>query len=156
MNLLLPPPIKEQIEDHATTAYPEECCGIMIGDIPDDFGSLEANVEIFEIRRLDNSWENPYMGKKTRYQMDPHQFMKIEKELSGTGRGVLGIYHSHPDVAAWPSPFDLDHAWPAYAYLILSIKKGSVADSRIWQLVEEGRSFEEGLIIVPAGKVLSK
>ena len=55
----------------------------------------------------------------------------------------MGTYHSHPDVAARPSGYDLEHAWPWYRYLILSIVEGVVREERVWELRSDRSSFIE-------------
>ena len=142
MKVGLPPQIRETLESHAREAYPEECCGLLIGEIPRDFGGNDDALVISETRRLDNTWET--RAKNRRYRIDSLAFARIEREFSGSGRGVLGIYHSHPDHAAWPSPFDLDNAWPSFAYVIVSVRDGKTADSRVWRLTPDRRSFKEG------------
>ena len=59
---------------------------------------------------------------------------------------VLGFYHSHPDVEASPSQFDLDHAWPFYAYVILSVKKGKTKKMTCWKLSKAVAAFTDYLI----------
>ena len=145
MKLILPAPIRERIEEHAASAYPEECCGAIIGEVPADFGSPEDELLITHARGLGNAWEN---GPRTnRYQVDAREFLRVEKEFADSSEAILGIYHSHPDAPAWPSPFDLDRAWPAYAYLILSVRKGKVCGARVWRLSADARSFEEGEVL---------
>jgi proteasome lid subunit RPN8/RPN11 len=55
---------------------------------------------------------------------------------------VIGFYHSHPDHPAVPSQFDLDHAWPVYSYLIVSVIQGQSAELTSWELVEDRSRFE--------------
>ena len=59
---------------------------------------------------------------------------------------VLGIYHSHPDVAARPSQFDLDHAWPDFSYLIVSVVKGKAVESNSWRLRDDRSAFDQEAI----------
>ena len=40
------------------------------------------------------------------------------------GGELLGFYHSHPDHPARPSQYDLDHAWPFFSYVIVSVREG--------------------------------
>ncbi|MEK7657231.1 MAG: M67 family metallopeptidase [Elusimicrobiota bacterium] len=151
MKLLLPRAVRESIEAHAASAYPEECCGAMVGEVPADFGSPEDGLLIAHARGLGNAWEN---GPRTnRYQVDAREFLRVEKEFADSSEAILGIYHSHPDAPAWPSPFDLDRAWPAYAYLILSVLKGKVCGARVWRLSADGRSFIEGEVKPVADEV---
>jgi len=61
------------------------------------------------------------------------------------GRGeLLGFYHSHPDHPARPSQYDLDHAWPNFAYIIVAVAQGAAADMTVWFLKEDRSSFDEG------------
>ena len=43
------------------------------------------------------------------------QFNNSLPAFSGLGIDVVGVYHSHPDVAARPSRSDLESAWPWYS-----------------------------------------
>ena len=142
MKLKLNKDVETDLRAHAKETYPHECCGLLIGEIPDNFGSAEQSLIADESRRLDNTWETETKGR--RYKIESDIFVKLEKEFAGSTRGVLGIYHSHPNHAAWPSPFDLDHAWPSYAYLIISVREGKDREGRVWLLSEDRNSFVEG------------
>jgi proteasome lid subunit RPN8/RPN11 len=50
---------------------------------------------------------------------------------------IIGFYHSHPDCAAEPSDYDTRHALPVYSYVIVSVRKGKVADCKSWELDPE-------------------
>ena len=63
------------------------------------------------------------------------------RELGGE---LLGFYHSHPDHPARPSQFDLDHAWPTFAYVIVAVAPGAAGDMTVWFLKDDRSSFEEG------------
>lgn len=128
------------------SAYPEEGCGLLIGPVPDDFHAPGRAVAVDEVRPLANGWDSS--AKTNRYLLDPRILEKIEAELTGTGRGVVGFFHSHPDAPAWPSPFDLLMAWPCVSYWIVRVDQGRIADSRSWQRTEDGRSFIEEEIVL--------
>ena len=57
---------------------------------------------------------------------------------------LLGFYHSHPDHPARPSQYDLDHAWPTFAYVIVAVAAGRAGDMTAWWLKDDRSSFEEG------------
>ena len=80
---------------------------------------------------------------RNRYLIDPLAYIKIERDADKRGLQVLGIYHSHPDVAARPSQFDLDHAWPNFSYLIVSVVKGKAVESNSWLLREDRSLFDQ-------------
>lgn len=80
---------------------------------------------------------------RNRYLIDPLAYMKIERDADKRGLQVLGIYHSHPDVAARPSQFDLDHALPVFSYLIVSVCKGKAVETNSWLLREDRSQFDQ-------------
>ena len=127
-------------------AFPEEGCGLLIGPIPDDFDKPGRALAVDEARPLPNGWDAS--AKTNRYLIDPKVLARVEAELSGTGRGVVGFFHSHPQVPAWPSPFDLTMAMPCCSYWILQVRDGKSVDSRSWQRTEDGRSFIEEEILL--------
>lgn len=141
MSLRVTGEVSDGVRKAALAAYPEECCGILIGAVAGDFDKPDRAVDADEIAPLPNGWESA--GRTHRYAIDPKTIVAIEKRLSGTQRSIVGYYHSHPDVPAWPSPFDLLRAWPCYSYWILSVVKGKVASSRSWMRSEDGNSFFE-------------
>lgn len=148
MSIEIAPAVAEQVLAAAQSAYPEECCGFLIGPVPDGFEKPGRLVRVEEARPLANGWEAP--ARDRRYQIDPKAYAATERELSGTGRGIVGFYHSHPDVPAWPSPFDLERAWPCYSYWIVSVRQGKAEGSRSWMRSEDGHSFIEEEIMTPA------
>ncbi len=127
-------------------AYPDEGCGLLIGPVPAGFDKPGRAVLVDEARALANGWDSS--AKTNRYLIDPRALARIEDELSGSGRGVVGFFHSHPDAPAWPSPFDLMMAWPCLSYWIVRVEQGRIADSRSWQRTEDGRSFVEEEIVL--------
>jgi len=146
MSLKVPTPLVKQVISAAEKAFPEECCGFLLGPVPNDFSNPKRAVVVDETRPLPNGWE---AGARThRYQIDPRIFAKTEAELSGTGRGIVGLYHSHPSVPAWPSPFDLMMAWPCFSYWIVSVQEGKAAASRSWMRSEDGENFIEEEIVI--------
>lgn len=127
-------------------AYPDEGCGLLLGPVPDAFDRPGRPLFVDEVRALPNGWDAS--AKTNRYLIDPRLLAKVENELSGTGRGVVGFYHSHPDHPAWPSPFDLMMAWPCLSYWIVRVDAGKAVDGRSWQRTEDGRSFIEEEIVL--------
>ena len=44
-----------------------------------------------------------------------------EIEAEKLGLSIISIVHSHPDHPDRPSEFDLNHAWPGFSYIIISV-----------------------------------
>jgi proteasome lid subunit RPN8/RPN11 len=133
--------LEQIVVETCEKAYPEEGCGLLIGPVPDAFEVMGRAVVVDEARPLPNGWDAS--AKTNKYLIDPRLLAKVEAELSGSGRGVIGFFHSHPNVPAWPSPFDLMMAWPCLSYWIVRVQDGKAADSRSWQRTEDSRSFIE-------------
>ncbi len=139
MSLQVTRALEQIVVETCEKAYPDEGCGLLIGKVPDGIDKIGRAVVVDEARPLPNGWDSS--AKTNRYLIDPRALAKIEDEMSGSGRGVVGFFHSHPNAPAWPSPFDLMMAWPCLSYWIVRVEQGKSADSRSWQRTEDSRSF---------------
>jgi proteasome lid subunit RPN8/RPN11 len=119
------------IRRHGEETYPHECCGALIGA-----GGLVTHAE-----PLPNTTEE---GPRRRFLVRPADYRLAEQRASERGGELLGFYHSHPDHPARPSQFDLDHAWPTFAYVIVAVASGRAGDMTVWFLKEDRSSFDEG------------
>ncbi len=130
------------IRRHLVAAYPAEGCGFLVGNRrPNDEVVISHQLPV-DNRRVGNEAE------RTRYLISPDDFRRAEREAAADGLHVVGVYHSHPDVAAQPSSYDREHAWPWYRYLIVSVVGGVAKDERAWELTEDRDSFVEHAINV--------
>jgi proteasome lid subunit RPN8/RPN11 len=119
--------------EHAEKTYPSECCGLLIG--------LDG-----EERRVVESrpCQNASLNKAhARYKINPLTILETEKELAGTEKVIIGIYHSHPDYPASPSKIDFRYAWPWYSYLIVSVKRGRFEEATSWRLAADMNRFRK-------------
>ncbi len=119
------------IRRHGEETYPHECCGALIGT-----GRVTA-VAV----PLPNTTEE---GPRRRFLVRPSDYRMAEARASELGGELLGFYHSHPDHPARPSQFDLDHAWPNFAYVIVAVASGKARAMTVWYLKEDRSSFDEG------------
>ena len=143
MTLALRGPETAEVHAHLLRAYPEEGCGVLLGRELDGRRLIERVVG-FENQREDS--------RHNRYLISPEQFLAAEMQGRELGLDVLGFFHSHPDHPARPSTFDLEHAWPYYSYLIVSVLAGRVADWRSWRLAEDRSQFEPEPLELSAGE----
>lgn len=132
-----------QIRAHVETGYPAEACGIFLGHEAEGIKIVER------LRLVDNRWADP-AEQTHRFLIPPEEVLAAEREATAAGLEILGFFHSHPDHPARPSNFDREHAWPWYAYLIVSVENGRATDWRVWELTEDRSAFvERRLEIVP-------
>jgi proteasome lid subunit RPN8/RPN11 len=67
----------------------------------------------------------------------------VEAEAARLGQQLLGFYHSHPDHPARPSQYDLDHAFPFFWYVIVSIQQARPEKMTVWLLADDRSQFHE-------------
>ncbi|MHC5072683.1 MAG: Mov34/MPN/PAD-1 family protein, partial [Planctomycetota bacterium] len=67
-----------------------------------------------------------------RFEMDPVEFARRERELREAGLSICGFFHSHPDGPATPSPADVATAWPRHVQLILGMRGGKGSRLTAW------------------------
>lgn len=126
-----------KIRVHAMEAYPEECCGILVGT------GGEAGKEVFDVVRIGNAREE---NRTRRFLITPEEYSRAEAAAAAGGLGVMGFYHSHPDHPARPSQFDLEHAWPWCSYVIVAVEERIPAAVKSWVLKEDRSGFDEEII----------
>ena len=119
------------IRAHGRETYPHECCGALVG----------RNGIVTDVLALPNTTEE---GPRRRFLVRPSDYREAERRASELGAELVGFYHSHPDHPARPSQYDLDHAWPTFAYIIVSVAAGTDQDMTVWFLKDDRSSFEEG------------
>jgi proteasome lid subunit RPN8/RPN11 len=130
----IPRSLLEKMLEHLIRAYPEEGCGLLVGRVVNGVRVVEKVVPM----------RNAFNGtKRTRYSMDPLEYMAVEREEAQRGRIIIGVFHSHPDYPAIPSAYDLEHAFPEFTYVIASISGREVKGLAAWRLNEVLRRFEQ-------------
>ena len=136
---------RDEIEAHGERDYPYECCGLLLGSFGTDGLTLVAR-----IYPISNAREE--QAKRNRFLILPEELMRGERYAKAKGLDVVGFYHSHPDHPAVPSQYDLEHAWPLYSYVVISISAGVAQDFRSWKMEPDRSRFieEEICLSVPA------
>ena len=142
--LLLDQPHVDAINAHGEQDYPYECCGLLIGRFLGD-----GRKEVVETYPISNAREEE--AKRNRFLIRPEELLAGERAAMKKGLDVVGFYHSHPDEPAVPSGYDLDHAWPIYSYIVVSVQKGDARDLRSWEMEDDRSKFNPEQTSTPAG-----
>ncbi len=121
-------PAFEAIEAHGSEGYPDEICGLMLGN----------DHVVTDVRRARNIIVE---RSRDRYEIDPLDQIRIQREADAAGLDVIGYYHSHPDHPAQASRFDTERAWAGYVYVIVSIEKGKPVDANAFVADADGGPF---------------
>ena len=70
-----------------------------------------------------------------RYNIDPKELIRIQREGRERGEDIIGFYHSHPDHPAQWSQTDLAEAhWFGCSYVITSVEKGKAVLTNSFEL----------------------
>ena len=132
--IILPSEWEKSIRIEGENAYPNECCGIMIGDIDEDGVKRVRQLEPIRNAREDGEQYH-------RFLITPEDMLRAEKTARTAKMDVIGFYHSHPDHPAVPSGYDKDHALPFYSYVIISVEKGKAKELTSWELTADRTNF---------------
>ena len=121
----------DAIVAHARESLPGECCGLLIGTpLRIDSAQPARNLE----------------SGTTRFLIDPRDHFAAVHAARESRRFVVGVYHSHPNTPATPSPADRAEAsYDDYVYLIVSLAT-EPPDARLYRL--EDRVFIEEPLLV--------
>ncbi|MDX2216108.1 MAG: M67 family metallopeptidase [Oculatellaceae cyanobacterium bins.114] len=134
----------QQIQAHAEGTYPDECCGLLLGQGLPDEPDTRIVVEVWQTQNAwsdevarelsDSKSEHGSLSKSRRYWIDPKQMLAGQRYARDRHLTIIGIYHSHPDHAAVPSECDRVLAWSDYSYLIVSVCQGCAQNLLSWRL----------------------
>lgn len=121
----------EAIQAHGAEGYPHEICGIMVGP--------RGDRTVTEVKRARNIVSD---RAHDRYEIDPRDHMRIQRDADAAGLDIVGYYHSHPDHPAQASRFDTERAWAGYVYLIVAIHSGEPVDANAFIADKDGGPFQ--------------
>jgi proteasome lid subunit RPN8/RPN11 len=136
-----------RIRGEAEAAWPEECCGLLVGrDGRDGGGGVTVsrlvpspNVADGEARR----------SKEDRFEIEPKVRFDLMRQLTGSGERIVGHYHSHPGRPARPSGHDVEMAFePELVWLIVGIEGGRAGEITAWRLNRESRAVQAVKLVI--------
>jgi len=134
----------KEIGRQGARAYPNECCGALLG-----VAGADGTKVCRALLPLDNRREGE--AARTRFLVTADDFRWAEKQARQQGLEIIGFYHSHPDHPARPSEFDREHALPWYSYVVVRVVRvarradgqagGEPQESTSWVLAEDRSQF---------------
>ncbi len=102
-----------KLREEAANAAPEECCGLLLGQVSAGGVCIEKAAPA----------QNIADDRLTRFEIDPAALLAAHKAARAGGPQIVGYYHSHPTGHPVPSATDCEHA---------------SGDARIWAIVAGG------------------
>ncbi len=141
VEVALPASIARAIVDHARAEYPNEMCGLVVGDRPAAEGGRALRWEPAR-----NKAASPY-----RYEIDPADLLRLTLETEAADEVFWAIVHSHVRSPARPSPTDVGLAfYPDALYVLVSLGEDEAdpvtgqPSVRAWRILD-GAVHEVGL-----------
>jgi proteasome lid subunit RPN8/RPN11 len=126
--LLLPDALRAQILQEARAAFPKECCGLIEGTRDGNAIRVKA---LHATRNL--------ATRDDRFEIDPAQQFRLMRSLRGTGRAIIGCYHSHPNGRATPS--EHDQGFEAGFVWLIAALDGTANEAALAAFVYENSAF---------------
>jgi len=116
----------DSLRQHGEETYPYECCGVLLGQMDGDIRTVTS------IARCGNTRTD---SPQNRYNIDPKEVIRIQREARVREEEIIGFYHSHPDHPAQWSQTDLaDAHWLGSSYVITSVEKGKAVLTNAFEL----------------------
>lgn len=101
----------------AEVAFPNECCGLLIGQ-----DLLNGN---FIAKKITPSPNITKENQRDSFELDPQVRLDTMRELRNGPNKIIGHYHSHPNQTGRPSVRDFDMAFePELVWMIIPIENG--------------------------------
>jgi proteasome lid subunit RPN8/RPN11 len=140
----LPRAIAGRIVAQARAEYPNEACGLIVGD-----GYAADGGTALRYEGCRNKAASPY-----RYEIHPDDLLRVTVDADDAEHVLWGIVHSHVKSPAVPSPTDIGLAfYPEALYLLVSLADDRVDSAtgepslRAWRITD-GVTHEVALELV--------
>jgi proteasome lid subunit RPN8/RPN11 len=133
------------LRQHGEETYPHECCGVLLGHFDSDGPEAVSKGVSKTVSRAARCGNTRADSPHNRYNIDPRDLIRIQREGRERDEDIVGFYHSHPDHPAQWSPTDLAEAhWFGCSYVITSVEKGKATITNSFELTgsdEDDKKF---------------
>ena len=140
----------DEIHQHAVEEYPEECCGIIVGNPDHNNDNVVYRCENIQNKLHEKNPEDFTRDARTAYNISALELQRLLREASSKGRVFKVLYHSHPEHDAYFSEEDTRMAlfdgespiYPGTQYLVVSVYSKKVRDQALFDWNPETKTFE--------------
>jgi [CysO sulfur-carrier protein]-S-L-cysteine hydrolase len=153
--LEIPSELMAELEAHALSTYPDECCGFVSGPAwePEQLTAAQREEnEADKYHKLDP--ETFPRTARTYFKINELRAARAFDEGDKNGQPIKVIYHSHCDAGAYFSQEDAatfasDNTlmWPC-AFIVVSVQSGKVAEKKLWVHVPGTNDFRESNLTI--------
>ena len=127
----MPRRILNDLYSHALETQPEECCGLIIGDVAERYRRVFRCCNEMTQRHQQDPVAYPRDGREAFY-MNEHDYMSAQEKADSGGLSVTAVYHSHVGGAVYFSEMDIEYAesalfpFPDAEHIVVSVSEGAV------------------------------
>lgn len=142
--LAIPPGVLAAVYAHARAAFPDECCGYLVG--PGDGAAVAEAVPC--ANALAGGEPVPARGPDTGFAIAGRELLAFARSFEGE-RPARVVYHSHTNGRAYFSEVDREHARaggaPAYPvqHLVVGVTAAGVTEAAQYAWSDDARDFVE-------------
>jgi proteasome lid subunit RPN8/RPN11 len=141
----LPRGVLLEVFQHARECYPEECCGLLVGE---DWAHPHvvrcANVQNARVARGESE-----LDAARAFWIDEQELLHALRSADVSGERLLAVYHSHVDTEAYLSHTDLSAAlgpdgqplYPGSAQLVVSVRDSGPGGAALFSWDERAGIF---------------
>jgi proteasome lid subunit RPN8/RPN11 len=138
----------EEIKNHASLEFPDECCGVVVG-------LAGRDQRVVRVRNVQDQMHADDPGRyprtaRTAYSGHPTDLKEALDLASGAGNRLLAFYHSHPDHDAYFSDEDVAQAtpfgepsYPEALQVVVSVYDGQAGQLRVYAWSAGEQTYEE-------------
>lgn len=142
----LPAALMLEVLSHAREAYPEECCGLLLGRRG---AAPERVVRCDNVQNRRRARGESELDATRGFWIDERQLLRELQAAEARGDELLVVYHSHPDAGAYFSRTDVSAAldadgaplWPGVAHLVVSVRDGAAREAALYAFDAASRAF---------------
>jgi [CysO sulfur-carrier protein]-S-L-cysteine hydrolase len=142
----LPAALMLEVLAHAREAYPEECCGLMLGPRG---GPPERVVRCHNVQNRRRAQGESELDATRGFWIDERQLLAELRRAEARGDDLLVVYHSHPDAGPYLSRTDVQGAldpyggplWPGVGHLVVSVRDGAAREAALYRFDADLRAF---------------
>lgn len=121
----LPADMLQALIDHARAEYPNEMCGVIVGNRP----AADGGTALRWVPTRNRA------ASPLRYEIHPDDLLRLTIETEAAGEEFWAIVHSHTHSPARPSPTDVGLAfYPDAIYLLVSLAESEPA-AAAWRIL---------------------
>ena len=105
----IPGRIINELCAHALETLPEECCGLILGNVDHRYREVSRCRNDMTQRHRRDPVTYPRSGEHAFY-MNELDYMKVAEHAHGADEQITAVYHSHVGAGAYLSELDLEYA----------------------------------------------